>query len=144
MIVCNDALRFVSFMVLSPDPRFTNVPRLNSLAHPRSCLWRAGKCRPVSTGSARSNRFEAGFIHTLKRRFEPKSTLVAQTFLAKVHNGLPICFRVRCCDLLRPRGVQAHSLGVFQAGVMASIPIELGRDYGPAHGGAGRSRLPIV
>ena len=27
---------------------------------------------------------------------------------------------------------------------MASIPIELGRDCGPAHGGAGRSRLPIV
>jgi hypothetical protein len=109
MIVCNDALRFVSFMVLSPDLRFTNVPRLNSLAHHRSCLWRAGKCRldPLP------QPIEAGFIHPLKRRFEPQSTLVAQTFLAKVRNGPPICFRIRCCDLLRPPRCTGAFIGRF-------------------------------
>jgi hypothetical protein len=103
MIVCNDALRFVSFMVFSARfLRFTNVPRVNSLGKPRSCPWRVDKCRPVSTESARSTDLRLGlFIHPLKRSSKPQSTLVAHTFLAKAGIRLPICFRIRSCDLLR-------------------------------------------
>jgi hypothetical protein len=64
----------------------------------------AGRQVPSSVDWIRSlNRFGLGlFIHPLKRSSKPQSTLVAQTFLAKVRNGPPICFRIRCCDLLRP------------------------------------------
>jgi hypothetical protein len=78
-------------MVLRPIFALPMSPRVNSLAQPWRCSSRIDKCRPASTESARSTDLRLGlFIHPLKRSSELQSTLVAQTFMAKVCNGPPM------------------------------------------------------
>jgi len=94
---------------------------------------------PSSVDWIRSlNRFEAGFIHPLKRRSEPQSTLVAQTFLAKVRNGPPICFRIRCCDLLRSPRCTGAFIGRFSGRFHGKHSYRIGQGLrsGPRRRGA--------